>query len=372
MYADELLVPWFEALRADVGALEVYDAHTHVGAQDPSGFSATVAELTDSLDLCDGRALVFPLTEPDGYREPNRRCIEQAAASRGRLTALGRLTPGGDPVRLLSDALDAGARGIKLHPSSDQFELGDPRLEGVFEIADAQRLPVVVHAGPELETIGRTVLDVSERYPQVRMILAHCALVDLAWLWREAASAPSIFYDTSWWSPAHLMALMRLVPPGRILAASDLPYSTPLAAAIAAVRCGLQAGLDAAQLRSVAGGQVARLANGEEPLDLGPAPAVEARPITPALEVLVESLVAALEPMQRGEDPGTPIQVARHACDLPADDPDQPVAVSVLRLLDLYDEHRHDLPRRNQFAPGRDLIMIAAMVARTPAATLPS
>jgi uncharacterized protein len=371
MYADELLVPWLDVLREEVPELEVYDAHTHVGTHDPSGFSATPDELLHSLALCDGRALVFPLTEPDGYREANRRTCELAASSGGRLAALARVTPTQDPVRLLTEALEAGARGVKLHLSSDDFRLDDPRLEGVLEIADDRRLPVMVHAGPELETIGRTVLDLGDRYPQARLILAHCALVDLAWLWREVPSTPHLFLDTSWWSPAHVMSLMARVPPGRILAASDLPYSTPLAGAVAALRCGVQAGLDAAQLRSVAGGQVARLVAGAEPLDLGPAPSAEARSSTPTLEVLVQSLVAALEPMQRGQDPGTPLTVARHACDLSADDPDAPVAASVLRLLDLYEEHRDHLPRRNQFAPGRDLVMTAAMVARTPAAALP-
>ena len=47
------------------------------------------------------------------------------------------------------------------------------------------------------------------------------------------------------------------------------------------------------------------------------------------------------------------------------------VLASVLRLLDLYDEHRDALPRRNQFAPGRDLLLTAAVVARTPGVPLP-
>lgn len=44
---------------------------------------------------------------------------------------------------------------------------------------------------------------------------------------------------------------------------------------------------------------------------------------------------------------------------------------SVEHLLDLHDRRRDELPRRNQFTPGRDLLLTAAVVARTPAAPLP-
>ena len=83
------------------------------------------------------------------------------------------------------------------------------------------------------------------------------------------------------------------------------------------------------------------------------------------------NLLAALEAMQRGLDPEVPLTVARHACDVPADDPEADVLGSVLRLLDLYEEHRVHLPRRNGFTPGWDLVAAAAVVARTPAAPLP-
>jgi hypothetical protein len=83
------------------------------------------------------------------------------------------------------------------------------------------------------------------------------------------------------------------------------------------------------------------------------------------------NLLAALEAMQRGLDPEVPLTVARHACDVPDDDPDAPVLASVLRLLDLYEEHRDRLLRRNGFTPGWDLVAAAAVVARTPAAPVP-
>jgi hypothetical protein len=104
MYCDHLLLPWFERLREDVPGLELFDAHTHVGLHDPSGFNATVQELVAALELVDSRALVFPLREPSGYDKANARVVDWAAESAGRLAALaprvrteGRVAPPSPP-----------------------------------------------------------------------------------------------------------------------------------------------------------------------------------------------------------------------------------------------------------------------------------
>lgn len=370
MYADELLRPWFEHAVGIVPGLELFDAHNHVGERDPSGFEATLAELEACVALSGGRSVVMPAAEPDGYAEANQRCAT-AAARNDQLVALTRVTPYDDPADMLADGLAAGARGVKLHGASDDFTLEDPRLEEVYRIADEQRLPVLVHAGPELSEVGAPALRICHRHPGLRMILAHCALTDLGWIWKEVPRTPNLFFDTSWWTPAHLMALFRLVPPGRILLGSDLPYATPLSGALATVRCAWQAGLDEEQVRSVAGGQMARLVDREEPIDLGPPPTAERGAPGPLLEILSSSLLIALEALQRGLSPGVPLTLAHRGCDVADDVPDAAVIGSVRRLLGLYDEHHAHLPQRNQFRPGWDIVAAAAMVARTPAAGCP-
>jgi uncharacterized protein len=168
-----------------------------------------------------------------------------------------------------------------------------------------------------------------------------------------------------------VLGLMRLVPPGRILNASDLPYCTPLSGALATLRCAHQAGLGVDEVEAVAGGQFRRLLDGQEPLRLGSPPPLERTPLSPTLEILTHMLIAALEPLQRGLDPGTPLDVARHACKVPQDAPEASVVASIAHLIELYDEHHEKLPQRNQFAPGWDLISAASIVARTPSAPLP-
>jgi hypothetical protein len=367
MYADHLVQPWYDRLLVDLPSGPVLDAHTHVGDRD--SVTATVEELLTALDSARARALVFPLSEPDGYRTANTACLDAAGRSDGRLTALVRVVP--DEVDDVEALLDAGARGLKLHLSSDELDLADPRLEPALALAHERRHPVVVHAGPEVSATGRAALEVCERFPGLRLVLAHCGLSDLGRLHRHVGDVPNLFFDTSWWTPAHLMALFRLVPPGRVLAASDLPFSTPVSALMSTGRCALQAGLSPDQVASVLGGQATRIVAGDDPVDLGPPPAEEARQVGPFLEAASTNLLAALEAMQRGLDPEVPLVVARHACDVPEDDPDAQVLASVLVLLDLYEEHHERVQRRNTFTPGWDLVSAAAVVARTPAAPLP-
>ena len=80
---DDLLRPWLDQLRADAGGLDIFDAHTHVGRNDPDGNKQKPEELLERLARCDARALVFPMHEPDGYAAANDEVVAAAAAAAG-------------------------------------------------------------------------------------------------------------------------------------------------------------------------------------------------------------------------------------------------------------------------------------------------
>jgi hypothetical protein len=371
VYADEVLKPWLDVLRPLVPDLKLFDCHTHIGMNDPSGFSVTREQLLESLELVGSRAAVFPLKEPDGYEEANLRAIGLAGEHAETLVAFCRIDPADRPLELAQRAIAAGARGIKLHPDAEEFDIGDPRLDGVYHLADELELPVIIHAGPEIDGIGRTALDLADRFPGARLILAHDALTDLSWIYEEVDAHPNVFFDTSWWGPVHTLALFALVPPGRVLSASDLPYCSPLSGALTTLRCGLQAGLSAEQLRLVMGGQFVNLLDHAEATDAGPAPGPPGDPLDPMLERIYVTLLTGLESVQRGEDMGNAMSVTRHACKVPDHHPHARVIRSVSDLLDLYEAHKDKLETPNQYGPGWDLIAAAALVARTPDAPVP-
>src|SRR6187397_939149 len=111
---DALMRPYYDVLVGELGELDLYDAHTHIGHNDP-----------------------------DGYREANDIAIAAAAASGGRLVAFCRVNPHDDAVAEARRALDAGAVGIKLHPRAEQFTLHEPAIRELIALAHERERPVL-------------------------------------------------------------------------------------------------------------------------------------------------------------------------------------------------------------------------------------
>ena len=368
MYSDELLLPWYRSLVAHLPELRIFDVHTHLGESDPDGSRISRDELVDALALVGGRAAVFPLMEPGGYRDANDTVLAAAEASEGRLVPFCRIDPQADPVGELERCLAAGARGVKLHPRAERFDLRHPGVEKVLAAAAERRLPVIVHSGLGIPSLGRDALLLGERFPEVPLVLAHVAVTDLAWIWRRLGDHPSLFFDTAWWNPADHLALFALVPPGRILIGSDVPYGTPAAAAIVAIRCGLQVGLTPAQVGSVAGGQLERILAGVDPADLGPAPGpAPARP--PLVDRVFTLLVGALARMLEGRPGDGLLQLARLGCRVDeGGGPETPVLREVAELLDRRERYAQTAELDGGRTAGFHLVLAAAAVAATPGA----
>lgn len=370
MYDDEFIRPWLEEARGRVPGLELFDAHTHIGQDDPDEFRCTPEELTGALERAGARAAVFPMHEPGGYPPANDAAIRAAAGSDGRLVAFCRLDPRADPLAEAQRALAAGAVGIKLHPRAEGFTLDTPEMAGVFALAGERGLPVLVHAGRGIPALGRHALAICERHPGLRLILAHAGISDLAWIWRTLDDHPNLFFDTSWWSPSDLLALYALVPPRHILFASDAPYATPVFAATTNLRYAMQAGLSDDALRSVFGGQMARLVAGEDALDQGPAPGSERLDSDPLLDRVYTFLAAAIGQMFQGADPAETLALAALACDVGDDAPQAATCATVVSLLELRERlaaSGADPGHPARFTPGLWAIIAAACVARTPA-----
>jgi uncharacterized protein len=361
---------WYEAERAGSG-LDVFDAHTHVGANDPDRMRCTPEELLAAAEQANARAVVFPLQEPDGYRESNAAVARLAAGSGGRLVALARLDPHADPLREAHRSLEAGARGFKLHPRAEGFALDDPALEEVFALAHERRLPVLVHAGRGIPSLGAHAVQACTRFPGMPLILAHAGICDLAWLGRRARELPNLHFDTSWWSPSDLLALFATVPPGQILLASDAPYGRIPTAALQTLRAARQAGLDDEALRLVMGGQIERLLAGEEPLDAGPAPDHETIAVDVLLDRAATFLVGSFAQYVRGGQGAEMLSLARLACEVPADAPQAGHCRTIVELIDAFERQAAQTPEGRPFPLGLQLVVLALNVARTPDVPVP-
>jgi predicted TIM-barrel fold metal-dependent hydrolase len=372
--------PRLKALYKDgrevLGDVAWFDAHTHIGHNDPDGRKATPEEIIGALDAAGHqRALVFAMHEPDGYPPANDAVLAAAAASGGRLLPLARIAPNADgAVAEAERCLGAGAVGFKLHPRSDAFGLPHPVVDEVVALANERRAPVLFHAGRGIPHLGEAVVDLARSNPDARLILAHAGISDLGWIAEDAAALGNLYFDTAWWNVADQLQLYATIPPGQILYASDMPYGPGHFAAFCFLRVARAVGLEPDALRSIAGGQLARLVTGDDPADLGPAPgydAVGARVIE--AERVVSYCAVALQIAFRGHDPFEPIALARLACQTRRDGDVATMLRYVDELLAIAQENgraRPDLPYAAMPATLLAMVIAGTHHVGTPAAAI--
>jgi predicted TIM-barrel fold metal-dependent hydrolase len=367
-----LLMPWNDVVLDQVPGLELFDAHTHIGQNDPDGLKQRPEELITSLRMANARgAFVFPMHEPDGYPPANDAVLSAARQSDGLLLPFCRVNPHDGALHEAERCVDAGARGIKLHPRAEQFTLDHPAVKQLAALANERRLPILIHAGRGIPALGLHAVLLAEQFPDARLILAHAAISDLSWIWRAAPDHPNLLFDTAWWMPSDLVSLFSLVPPGQILFASDAPYGHTMMSASFQMRWPLQAGYSSEQMRCVAGEQALRVAAGEPLEPVGSAIGEHERPQHLLLDRLAEFLLLATIATMRGtpEAGAEMLALARLACDVPEEIDDAPVFAAIRGLLDAYDQLRDAYPNdRRRIGP----LILAATVARTPDVPVPA
>ena len=316
--------------------------------------------------------------EPDGYRVANDLILSEAAGSEERLVPFCRLNPNDGAVAEARRCIELGARGIKLHPRSDDFPLDSPESREIFAVAQEHRLPVLIHAGRGIPALGEHTLELSAQFPEAKIILAHAAVTDLSWIWRRLPEHPNVFIDTSWWVPVDLMILFSYAPPGRILFASDVPYGAPALNAILTIRCALQAGLRAEQIEAVCGTQLERLLGGEEPLDLGPAVGAPQLQSDLLLERVYLYLMAGLARLIVGASGEDVIGLARLACKVDDDSPQAAIYETIAALIDFQVRAFAEVRAEDLATPSTQRLsllaplLLGATLAATPSVPAPA
>jgi len=263
----ELMEQWDGELRRLLpDGADIFDVHLHLG-NDIDGMVGDYDQLEATMGRYGiSRAFVFCLDEPD--REPsftaaNDRTLAFAARSAGRLIPFVRLDLNSDPLAEARRCLDAGARGIKLHPRAQKFTATDERLGPVFELAAERRVPILIHGGRGLPPIADGLRALVDRYPEATLIIAHAGIADLAELARCMAGRKGVLFDTSTWSPIDLLDFYRQIPPEQVVYASDYPYGQQPASLLIALKTARVAGYSDVQVRALLAGTANALADGE-------------------------------------------------------------------------------------------------------------
>ena len=146
--------------------------------------------------------------------------------------------------------LALGAKGLKIHPSIQEFHPNDPKMQEVYAYCDAHAIPVVFHCG----FVSRVYLNdyadlammlpVIDAYRHLPIVLTHMAEGNADDVFRIAEQYPHVRFDTSiaisgklcfkrlhdlcWQDDAFVVAVIRRVGAERFVFGSDYPFGSPI------------------------------------------------------------------------------------------------------------------------------------------------
>jgi uncharacterized protein len=205
----------------------VFDAHTHVG-MDVDGRAMTAAGLKARMEAANvHKSIIFSLNDPnarDDFSGPNDVVWAAYEKYPDAFVPFFRLNPHKSYEVEFGRCVERGFRGLKLHPVSQQFELDDVRVVRLLEMATEADLPVLIHAGFAMQRIVEPLLPTVERLPDLRLMLGHCAMVEVLAATRAFEDHPNVLFETSVVKTMDLYVLFCSIDPARICYGSDIPY----------------------------------------------------------------------------------------------------------------------------------------------------
>jgi uncharacterized protein len=253
----------------DLASVVAIDTHVHVES-DGHGHLSLDAELIDAsakyfktsenrtpnlAEIADYyrerrlAAVVFTVDAHTATGHPavsSEQIVSDAAAHEDVLIPFASVDPhDASAISRLRDLAAAGARGLKLHPSLQNFSPNDPAHNALYEAADELGLPIVFHSGQTGIGAGlpggrgiklrysdpMLVDDVAADHPSLTIVLAHPSVP-----WQDAAISiathkANVFIDLSGWSPKYFPPQLVRAASGllkrKVLFGSDFPVITP-------------------------------------------------------------------------------------------------------------------------------------------------
>lgn len=256
------------ALSSTAGAADGYvgpviDTHAHLRLGDDDGLSPTHPKGTAELLRLDDAAhvehsaliVIARKGQLDRTRAQNDAVISMAKESHGRFYPVVSVHPADGEAALaeLARVAALGAKVVKLHPNTQNFDVADPAVAAVVQKCGELGLVVLFDSYKPWDPseMGKLLM-LSVQQPKARFVLAHMgfsgfretvAFATLGKLgmggnvWFDISAIATTYVDSP--LEAELVWTMRKVDIRHVLFGSDWPVDTPAVAADAVRRLGL-------------------------------------------------------------------------------------------------------------------------------------
>jgi predicted TIM-barrel fold metal-dependent hydrolase len=166
---------------------QIIDACAQLGSGDKKGdlleFGITSSRVVENMEQAGvAKSVIFPVTWSRYTDQANREIHEAVRKYPDRFIGFARVNPAEvGAEKLLEKALeDWGLHGVRLRPYHDGFELKDPKVKKIMDIAQEHRIPIATDGEKEKSALFRIVND----YPDVPVILMHLGSFD-NWVWQN-------------------------------------------------------------------------------------------------------------------------------------------------------------------------------------------
>jgi len=198
------------------------------------GYSQSPDEIVARMDAAGVEmAVVFPFNEVgpgEAFTKANDRTAAGVKKYPDRLIGFCRLDPhfGVKAIEELRSSIRVlGLKGVKLHPTGQNFEITDPMVVSLVKEASDLNVPVVFDNGKE-QSQPWMVGDLAEKVPEAVIIMAHLRGENCV---EVARDHENVYLGTvKAFEVEKVKEALEVLGPKKLLAGSDSPYAEMKAA----------------------------------------------------------------------------------------------------------------------------------------------
>ncbi len=254
-----------------VNNIEIIDSHVHTFADDDvagkiiSSFNriydiefrnpgnGTINNVLNNMEAGGiDRTVMVNFAPPKIIHQNNLWTLETAKNSKGKLVPLVSFHPEMEGVLTehLENYIELGAKGIKLHPMAQGFDVRDERLDDLYRTCNEKHFSILIHCGrvsnARLNEYSdfECILPVIQKYPELPIILAHMADGNVERCLDVSKKYNNVYFDTSivitgypeiidvnepsWPDDKEVISIINEIGAVKVVFGSDFPWGSPI------------------------------------------------------------------------------------------------------------------------------------------------